>query len=287
MTESKGPGTSGGSGGPGAKKRRGPLDRLRPYAVGITAMAVVFGGSALIGAHVRAGKGDKVTAPGGVVGEAAVPTGPQATASPSPAPSDAPKLSVPERPAIPVTVTVYEDLRSPDSKAFAEEYAAAFAQLLTTGQMQLHYRLVTASDAAYGGTGSAYAANAAACAQDQGRFTAFVQQVWDHQPDPTSDALASKTLMKKLARKTGKITTARFESCLEEGDHDGWVKQSQDDFAAQHFKGGVPVVQINGKTVRDVRSKLTPQKLRTLVLKEAKRVVAVQATPSATNPLLG
>jgi protein-disulfide isomerase len=286
MTESRGPGNSGGSAGPGAKKRKGPLDRLRPYAVGIVAMTVVFGGSALIGAHVRAGKDDKVTEPNGAAAPAVVPTGPVGAASPTPAPSSQPKLSVVVNPAIPVTVTVYEDLRSPDSKAFEEEYNPTLTQLLLTGQVRLHYRLVTASDQQYGGTGAKVAANAAACAQDQSRFTQFVAQVWDHQPDPHSDALASRKLMEKLAKKAGKITMGKFQPCVEQGDHDGWVKESQTDFAAHHL-GDVPVVQINDTFVDTVHTTLTPQKLRAMVLAEAKRVIAVQATPSPTDPMVG
>ncbi|MBM9507361.1 DsbA family protein [Actinacidiphila acididurans] len=284
MTESKGPG-----GAAGPKKRKGPLQRLKPYAVGITAMVVVFGGSALIGAHVRSTKGDKVTEPSGVAGAAVVPTGPVSTssASPTPTPTDQQHLSVPVRPAIPVTITVFEDLRSPDSKAFDEEYNAMFAQLLLTGQVQIHYRLVTASDAQYGGKGALVAANAAACAQDQSRFVQFVEQVWKHQPDPSSDGLASENLMKKLAKKAGKINMGKFDPCVEQSDHEGWVRQGQKDFAAQKL-GSVPVVQINDTTVSNVRTTLTPKKLRALILKEAKRVIAVQATPSASpSPMAG
>jgi Thioredoxin len=293
MTESKGPENQDSTAGPGKKKRRTLLDRLRPYAVGTVAMAVVFGGSALIGAHVRATKDDKVKDPNGVVGAASVP-GPAGSASPGPGPSPSPtasatgkqpKLDVPVRPSIPVTVTVYEDLRSADSKAFQEAYQATFDQLLTTGQVQLHYRLVTAGDRAYGGTGSSVAANAAACAQDQGRFTEFVEQVWANQPDPQTDRLADLALMKKFAKRAGKITMGTFEPCLEQRDHEGWVRQSQAAYAAQRL-GAVPVVQINGVTVTTTHSTLTPQKLRKRVLAEAKRVISAQATPAAENALL-
>lgn len=290
MTESKGPDNSGGTAaGPEKKKRRSLLDRLRPYAVGTVAMVVVFGGSAVVGAHVRDTKEDKVTEPKGVVGAAAVPAAPTAGASPSASPSPSAggerKLAVPVRPAVPVTVTVYEDLRSPDSKAFDEQYRAVLDQLLTTGQVQLHHRLVTTSDQAYGGTGAEVAANAAACAQDQGRFTEFVRQIWDHQPAPGSDALADPKLMEKLAGKAGKIAMGTFEPCVQQGDHDGWVRQSQSAFAAQHL-GDVPVVQVNGTTVPNVRTTLTPRMLRALVLQEVRRVVAARATPAATNTLL-
>jgi protein-disulfide isomerase len=295
MAESKGPGNEERAADGGSRpRRRGLLDRLRPYAVGTTAIVVVFGGSALIGEHVRSTKDDKVREPSGVVGAPVVPSGPSgsaATATPGAGPSTGaspagPKLGLPVRPSVPVTLTVYVDLRSPDSKAFGDEYEAALTQLLTTGQAQIQYRLVTASDQQYGGSGSKAAANAAACAQDQGRFTQFMKEVWKHQPDPSSDKLTHKNFLKDLALKAGKIKMGKFEPCLEQGDHNGWVQQSQNEFATSGL-GAVPVVEINGKPVKDVRSTLTPQKLRKMVLKEAKRVIAVQATPSATPTLLG
>ena len=285
MTESKGPDKQDRTAAPEKKKRKTLLDRLRPYAIGATAMVVVFGGSALVGAHVRSTKDDKITAPSGVVGAAVVPTGPDDTASASPSPAaGGPSLAVPVRPAVPVTITIYEDLRSPDSKSFATEYKDVFAQLLTTGQAQLHYRLVTSTDQQYGGDGSQIAANAAACAQDQSRFNQFVEQVYSHQPDPQTDGLASVNLMKKLAKKAGKISLGKFEPCLEQKDHEGWVLASQKDFVASKL-GTAPVVQINGVNVPDVREKLDPQRLHTMVLNEARRVIAIQATPTPTPAL--
>ncbi|WP_333771649.1 DsbA family protein [Streptomyces sp. IBSBF 2435] len=287
MAESKGPSTPGGSAAP-KKKRKSLLDRMRPYAIGVVAMAVVFGGSAVIGAHVRSNKDTKVSEPSGAVAAAPVPTAPPAgTASPSPTPPAGPKLAIPVRPTIPVTVTVYEDLRSPDSKAFQEEYGAVFQQLLTTGQVQFQYRLVTATDKQYGGTGALVAANAAACAQDQSRFAAFVAEVWKAQPaDPRSDALASESLMKKLARKAGKIKASSFDPCIEQRDHEGWADKSQQLFAAADL-GAVPVVQLNGVSVKGVSTTLTPAKLHDKIIKEAKRVVALQATPTETPALAG
>ncbi|MFI0899645.1 DsbA family protein [Streptomyces sp. NPDC020983] len=280
MTESKGPGTKGGSAAP-KKKRKGPLARLRPYAVGIAAMVVVFGVSALIGAHVRAGKDDKVSEPTGAVGPATRPTAaPLAPdASPTPTPTAAgPKLGIPVKPSVPVTLTVYEDLRSPDSKAFQDQYGDTLQQMLDSGQVQLQYRLVTSSDKQYGGKGSAVAANAAACAQDQGRFAAFVDELWKVQPaDPKDDALSSEKLMEKLARKAHKIKAGTFEPCVEQRDHEGWVLRSQQDFTAAGL-GSAPVVEINGEPVKDAKT-LTPASLRKQVGAEVKRVVALDAEP--------
>lgn len=275
MTESKGPQDPDRAAMPGKKRRRSFLDRLRPYAVGVVAMAVVFGVSAAIGAHVRSNKDDKVSAPDNVAAPASVPG-----ASPAPSPSgSSPKLDVPVHPAVPVTVTVFEDLRSPASKAFAATYQPVFDQLLTTGQVQLHYRLVTASDRTYGGHASRDAAAAAACAQDQGRFTQYVAQVFANQPDPHSSRLSSLPFLKQLAGKAHKIKAGTFDPCVEQGDHVGWVLKSQADFAAAKY-GDVPVVLINNVQVKDVQGSLTPQRLRTMVLDEAKRVIRVQDTPS-------
>jgi protein-disulfide isomerase len=286
MTESKGPETQGSAAVPGKKKRKSLLDRVRPYALGLTVMAVVFGGSALVGAHVRGNKDSKVKEPSGAAAPVVVPTGPVAA---SPSPTDTPKgpkLDVPVHGTVPVTVTIFEDLRSPASKAFHDEYSSMLTQLLTTGQVQLHYRLVTASDRTYGGNASAKAAAAAACAQDEGRFTQFVDQVFQNQPDPKSATLGHEKFLKDLALKAHKIKMSAFEPCVEQDDHMGWVEKSQADFAAQGL-GDAPVVEINNKPVKDVAGSLTPQKLRSLVLKEAKAVVAVQATPSPTNSMLG
>ncbi|WP_051951732.1 DsbA family protein [Actinacidiphila yeochonensis] len=282
--ESTGPDSTGGTTLPGSKKRKGIVARLRPYAVGVMAMVVVFGGSAVIGKHVRDNKDDKVRNPTGAAAPAPVPTGPADSASPSPTAASGSKLQIAIHPSAPVTVTIYEDLRSPDSKAFADEYQDTFRQLLTTGQVELHYQLVTATDRTYGGTGSEYVANAAACAQDQSRFTQFVLQVWQHQPDPHSDTLADENQIKSLARKAGGIKMATFEPCIEQGDHIGWVRSSQADFAASKL-GSVPAVEIDNKPVKDVRTSLTPAELRSAVEKEVKRVVALQATPTASPTL--
>lgn len=289
MAESKGPGTETGGGAPGSMRRRSVAERIKPYGLTLVVMAVVFGISAVIGAHVRAGKDNKVSAPRGAAAPVVVPTGPVGsdTASPSPSATPAgPAYDVPVHGSTPVTITIVEDLRSPQSKAFYDEYAPTLTQMLLTGQVQLHYRLVTGTDAKYGGEGSLLAANAAACAQDQGRFTAFVDELFKNQPDPQSSTLASEHFLTKLALKAHKIKMISFQPCVEQRDHVGWVKKSQKDFAAAGL-GDAPVVEINNVPVKDVQSGLTPRKLRKLVQSAAKKVIAVQATPAATNTMLG
>ncbi|KUL46115.1 hypothetical protein ADL22_11475 [Streptomyces sp. NRRL F-4489] len=240
--------------------RSGSRRNWRTYAVSAVGLAVVCGAAAVLGQFARAGEATTFEAPSGAV-------------APSGAPSGAPKLDLPVRPTIPVTLTVYEDPRSPLSRDFAQRYAGTFAQLLASGQAQINYRLVTQSDKQYGGSGAKEAAAAAACAQDQGRFRQFMDQVWANQPAPEKDVFNNRALLKKLAKKAGKIQHDTFDLCLDRKQRQGWVTKSQAEYAASGL-GPVPVVQLNGRTLADPATQLTPAKLTAMVAKEARQVAA-------------
>ncbi|WEB44942.1 DsbA family protein [Streptomyces yunnanensis] len=244
--------------------RKGSRGNWRNYAVTIVGLAVICGAATVVGQYSRAGEATTVEPPSGAVGT-----------------SDATKLDLPVKPTVPVTLTVYEDPRSPESRAFAQQYASTFSQLLASGQVEINYRLVTGSDRQYGGTGAQEAAEAAACAQDQGRFPQFMDQLWQHQPDPKTDGLKDRKLLKQIAKKAGKIEHDTFDLCLDRNQRQGWVKKSQETYAASGL-GPVPVVQLNGHTLADPATQLTPKKLTALVTKEARQVAA--AAPASPAP---
>jgi hypothetical protein len=268
MAKSKGPQgaeaekkpTSSGTTGP----RRTGWSRWRPYSAAIIAVAALFAVSALIGAHVRAGEATTVKVPSGMPS-----TGPSA-------------LAVPIKPANPVTVTVYEDFRSPVSKAFAAQWQPTFHNLLISGKAEIAYRLVTQTDVTKGGHGSLDAANAAGCAQDQGKdqFQDFVKELWKHQPPVSDDAFASATYLEKLGRKVHGLQASLFVPCVQSLDHQGWVNASQKDYV-QAGLGDVPVLQVNGVTVTDL-AHLTPARLMALVKKATDAAVAADAQSSQT-----
>lgn len=271
MAKSEGPQQAAGGTGPGkptdsgsaGAKRRG-WSRWRPYTAAVVAAGSVFAVSALIGAHVRAGRTAEVMLPAGVP-----------KASP---------LAIPVTPSVPVTMTVYEDLRSPKSKAFAAQYAGAFAALLASGQVTIDYRLVTPVDAEEGGRGSLLAANAAACARDQGseQFQAYVRQLWDHQPPVGKDSFAGTDYLEELGRKVRDLDASVFVPCVHSTDHLGWVLASQKQYAAARLPG-VPVLQINGRTVDPAADGLTPAKLADLVRQAAAEAAAAYAAAAASQ----
>ncbi|MEW1654039.1 thioredoxin domain-containing protein [Streptomyces sp. NPDC093707] len=239
----------------------------RNYAVMAVGVVVVCGAAVVVGQFSRANEATTFEPPANAVGP--TPTGE--------------KLALPIRPTVPVTLTVYEDPRSPQSRTFAQQYSATFSQLLASGQAQINYRLVTQSDKTYGGSGAKEAAAAAACAQDQGRFRQFMDQVWANQPAPQQDGFKDRALLKKLAKKAGKIQHDTFDLCLDRDQRQGWVNKSQQDYANSGL-GPVPVVQLNGQTLADPTTQLTPSKLAGLVSKEAQRVAATSPDTGADTP---
>lgn len=248
-----------------AGSQRTGWSRWRPYSAAVVGVGAVFAVSAVIGAHVRATKIDEVKAPTGL---------------PSTAPQD---LAIPIKPAIPVTVTVYEDLRSPASRAFAKEWNPTLDQMLNSGQAEVAYRLVTQTDARDGGTGSAEAANAAACAQDQGKdqFEGFVAELWKKQPAVSDDSFSSIPYLEKLGRQVHNLEASLFVPCVQSRDHRGWVTASEKAYVKAGL-GSVPVLQINNLTVDPIKDKLTPAKLRKLVAKETAEAVA-HPSPSPSS----
>jgi protein-disulfide isomerase len=270
MAESKGPQDAKGrkqsllSGAAGAG--RSGWARWRPYSAAIIGVAAVFAVSGVIGAHVRGGEKTTVKVPSGL---------------PSSGPKD---LAVPVYPDNPVTVTVYEDLRDPASKAFAQQWQPEFDTLLASGRAAIAYRLVTSSDSANGGTGALDAANAAGCAQDQGKgyFAKYVDQLWKHQPaDVSDDRFASLPYLEKLGRKVKGLQASVFVPCVQSLDHGGWVRASQKDYKEAGL-AGAPVVEVNGTVL--TTAGLTPAKLDAAVRSALSQVMATATATATAGP---
>jgi protein-disulfide isomerase len=248
-----------------AASRRTGWSRWRPYSTAIVGVAAVFAVSAVIGAHVRSGEANVVKVPTGV---------------PSAAPGN---LAVPIKPAIPVTVTIYEDLRSPASRAFDAQWNSTFDNLLNSGKAEIAYRLVTPTDAQQGGTGSKQAANAAACAQDQGKdqFEKYVALLWKKQPPVSQDKFSNAGYLERLGRDVRGLQANMFVPCVQSGDHDGWVDASQKDYVKAGL-GDVPVIQVNDVTIDPAQDALTPAKLRKVIDQQVAVAVA-HPSPSPSS----
>jgi protein-disulfide isomerase len=114
-----------------------------------------------------------------------------------------------------------------------------------------------------GGSGSRTAANAAACAQDAGRFRAYHDVLYENQPKETQDAYADNSKLSGLAAKVSGLDGPAFQKCLKDGTHDSWVVKSNAAFQKGRFTG-TPTVLLDGKNLIEDRT-MTPAKLKQVV----------------------
>ncbi len=233
------------------EKQKAAEKRRRALIVGASVVCVL-GLAAVIGVVAANSGGDDseseasgpVVAPSGALGEdgTVIPVGdPDARA----------------------TLTVWEDFRCPACKSFEEVYSPTIHELTDAGRLKVEYHLVTLIDGAMGGTGSRDSANAAACAQDAGKFTAYHDVLFRNQPLERDDTFADKDELIELAGKVDGLDTPAFRACVEDGTHNSWVAKSNEAFQKGGFSG-TPTVLLDGKNIYQDNS-MTPEKLKQMV----------------------
>jgi protein-disulfide isomerase len=167
------------------------------------------------------------------------------------------------------TLTVWEDFRCPACRAFETAYRPTIHELTDAGKLKVEYHLVTLIDGNLRGSGSLRAANAAACAQDAGKFSAYHDVLFDNQPKETQDAFSDNAKLIELARKVSGLDTPTFEKCVKDGRHDSWVAKSHAAFQSGGFTG-TPTVLLGGKNIFADRT-MTQAKLKQMVEAANKR----------------
>ncbi len=249
-----------------AREKRRRLLLVASAVVGVLGLAAVVG---VIAANTG-GKGEEsgkgpVTAPSGATGEdqLVIPTGA----------ADAPS-----------TLTVWEDFRCPACAMFENTFRDTIHELEAAGQLRTEYRLATIIDGNMGGSGSLDAANAAACAQDAGKFTAYHDVLYMNQPEETDDAFAKDEKLFELARKVPGLDTPAFRSCVADGTHNSWVNASNEAFRAGDFRG-TPTILLNGESIFPTKGneQISPANLKKWVAEANKGKKPGTATPTSAS----
>ncbi|MEU2871455.1 thioredoxin domain-containing protein [Streptomyces olivoreticuli] len=226
--------------------------RKRTLIAGVIVVAVLGAGAGIGALVAHSGKGKKqekagpLVAPQGATGKDTVmiPVG-KSTAK--------------------ATLTVYEDFRCPGCGQFENAFRDTVHDLEGKGELKAEYHLVTLIDNNLGGKGSLNAANAAACAQDAGKFAAYHDALYKNQPEETDDQYGKKPRLIELAGQVQGLDTPDFRKCVDDGTHDSWVKKSQETFSKSAYHA-TPTILLDGKSVYgDQANPLTPDKLRQLV----------------------
>ncbi|CAM5570579.1 DsbA family protein [Streptomyces abikoensis] len=239
------------------RQREETRSRRRRTLIAAAAVVAVLGAGAGIAAVVAGSGGKKKEAAGPLVA-------PQGAAG-----KDSVTIPV-GKPAAKATLTVYEDFRCPACSQFENGFRDTVNQLEQKGELKAEYHIVTLIDANLGGTGSLNAANAAACAQDAGKFSAYHDLLYKNQPPETDDAFGKKARLLELAGQVPGLDTPAFRTCVDDGTHDSWVKKSHEAFGKTSYRA-TPTVLLNGKSIYgDPADPLTPDKLRQMVAEAAK-----------------
>ncbi|MDK0518940.1 thioredoxin domain-containing protein [Streptomyces sp. ML-6] len=148
----------------------------------------------------------------------------------------------------PSTLTIWEDFRCPVCAQFENAFRDTIHQLESTGQIKTEYHLATIIDGNLGGSGSLRAANAAACAQDVGKFSAYHDVLYRNQPQEADDAFGDNDKLIELSGKVPGLDTPAFRSCVNDGKHDSWVRKSNTAFQNGGFQG-TPTALLNGEPI--------------------------------------
>lgn len=214
-----------------ARERRRRTLIVSAAVVGILGLAAVVG---VIAAN-SGGKGDKDKASGPAVAPSGA-TGKDSLTIPVGA-DDAPS-----------TLTVWEDFRCPVCAQFENAFRDTIHQMEQSGQLKVEYHFATLIDGNLGGSGSLKAANAAACAQDAGKFPAYHDVLYSNQPPESDDAFGDNSKLIELSKKVDGLDTPAFRGCVEDGAHDAWVEKSNTAFENGGFQG-TPTALLNGESI--------------------------------------
>ncbi|MGX1884347.1 DsbA family protein [Streptomyces sp. NPDC055287] len=185
----------------------------------------------------------------------------------------------------PSTLTVWEDFRCPACAQFENAFRDTIHELEAAGQIKVQYHLATLIDGNMGGSGSLNAANAAACAQDVGKFVPYHDVLYQNQPPEPDDAFSKDSRLIELAGKVDGLVTEPFKQCVSDGTHNGWVRKSNEAFQKGNFSG-TPTVQLNGESIfpKKGNEQISPDNLKKWVAEanKGKKAGTATATPPAS-----
>lgn len=142
----------------------------------------------------------------------------------------------------PVTIVEYGDFQCPSCGAFARgTEGELIRRYVETGKAKLVWR-----NFAWIGNESKVAAQAAACAGDQGRFWEYHDYLYAHQGGENTGNLSSANL-KAFAGRLG-LDRAPFDACLDSGRYKAVVENDMNEVRRLGLNG-TPTFIINGTRV--------------------------------------
>ncbi len=142
-----------------------------------------------------------------------------------------------------VTVIEFADFRCP----FCEQWFKAtesnlMSDYVNKGKVKFYFR-----NYAFLGPASTLAANAGECANDQGKFWAFHDYMYQHQPDESDTSMFTIDNLSQLAGTLG-MDQSQFQTCLSTNQDDAKAAKDLSDGQAAGVNG-TPTTFVNGVAI--------------------------------------
>jgi protein-disulfide isomerase len=155
------------------------------------------------------------------------------------------------------TIDIWEDPQCPACKTFETASGEFINSLARDGRAKIVFHPLS-----FLGDESKTAANALACASDEGKFLEFHTTMYANQPSGENTKVWTEDAMVDLGRKAG-ITSEAFATCVKDGVYDGWVRNIAEDGAKRNVNQ-TPTMWFNNREV-DRNAYLDPTRLESIL----------------------
>lgn len=184
------------------------------------------------------------------------------------------------------TLDIYEDFQCPYCAQMHALYGPTVTKLANAGTLKVAYHMknfLEKNMRGQGSTSSTRPANAAACAADAGKFSAYHDLVLKNQPETEGVGYADELLL-QLGEKAGISGGAlgTWTQCVKDGRYKGYV-QRVDEASAKNGINSTPTYQVNGQTL-ELKQDTTPAQFEAMVLEAAKTPATGTPAPGASTP---
>lgn len=137
-------------------------------------------------------------------------------------------------------IDIWEDFQCPICHTFEGINGSYINEVASSGKAKVIFHPMS-----FIGPESKIAANAAACANVEGKFLQFHTALYEDQSSTENSGHWNSAAMLGLGKKIG-ITSSTFANCVNQNKFDGWVSKIEDSAASKNVNA-TPTVFINGK----------------------------------------
>ena len=137
-------------------------------------------------------------------------------------------------------IDIWEDFQCPICHTFEGINGSYINEVASSGKAKVIFHPMS-----FIGPESKIAANAAACANVEGKYLQFHTALYEDQASTENSGHWNKDAMISLGKKIG-ITSSTFADCVNQNKFDGWVSKIEDSAASKNVNA-TPTVFINGK----------------------------------------